>query len=152
MGSILLINGQPLQTGQTITLIFETLTTVYCQSHVIGSFMSFIGGSLYNPFFLHTVRGTITLIFYNPSSLAGSIIFVYSTYGSVSGPIKVNSVPISIYTIFIGSYTPGGPYTYALNLSVGNLVWGYFYTTPGSPCFRYDKIKGTIVYTINGSI
>jgi hypothetical protein len=179
MGSTLLINGQPLQIGQTGTIIVDVysdiststglfypagagtpivipLCTAYHNSYVKGydntkSRWYIVNAEPITSFFLFNIVGTIILNNYDSGGFGRNLCFMYF-YASPSTIYSVNNY-FSISSI---CFYPWSIYNaiYTVTVSINNVIGFYAMVDFGS-ITRLDvnvKMNGTIIYTIVGTL
>ncbi len=179
MGSTLLINGKPLQVGQTGTIVFNVTnswSSNIAQYYVMGTIGTPVivppgmidynaylkalldTSTLFNPpdpitsFFVTNIVGTITAMFYS-GSYGGS--YMYLVYNYIS-PSIIYQVPnyFSTATVSLGPSAYTNSYSTAVTISLNNVV--SFYTWWSSPnAYPYTitiNMKGSIIYTITGAL
>jgi hypothetical protein len=171
MGSTLLINGQPLQVGQTGTIVFTTtLTCCGCRNKTpLFSPLFYFSSSIENlmPFLLVKATGTINVYVYNNSGgydnigITTYLYYFYITPSTIYNVSNYNNY-ITLVTISLGSPIVGlnRGVTLTTTISVSNLAGIYAedysaYCPSPFSCFYYNvcaSLSGTILFTIIGSL
>lgn len=179
MGATLLINGQPLQVGQTGTIAVDVysdiststsffypsgvgtpvvipLCTAYHNSYVRGydnnnKVWSAINVEPITSFFLFNMVGTIILNNYDSGGFGRNLCFVYF----YTSPSTIYSVNTYFSTSSICFY-PWKIYNaiYTVTVSINNVI-GFYAMVDFGNTTRLDvnvKMNGTIIYTIVGTL
>lgn len=170
MGSTLLINGQPLQVGQTGTIVLTTtLACCQCPNNTPSfSPLFHFSGPIENlmSFLLVKATGTINVYVYNASGydnigISTNLYYSYVTPSTIYNVGNYNSY-ITWVTISLGSPTVGlnQGVTLTTTISVSNLTGIYaqdysmYCPSPFSCIYRNvcASLSGTIIFTVKGSL
>jgi hypothetical protein len=159
MGATLLINGQPLQVGQTGTITFFVSTiccpSYYVNSPIIGPFFT-VSSSIENlaPIITTNIRGTIYISVFNVDPIYNANFYatIYYAYVTPSTIYYANNYIIwnSMYVGF-ATVGPGRTYVFSATISISNCAVMYIKVN-GDRNRRALWVNGTLIYTISGSL